>query len=140
QERSERRGNLRRADGKAPTAGGPVRRAIYIRKNEFARRPARSDAAFVSPSQHVKLRQHRRGKPMVCNDSAREPAQAMHEILEVGLARDGRAGPRQRRWVSDLQVYRQYWIARGRRAGKGVVGVVEHDDLEDAARLALCRL
>jgi hypothetical protein len=39
-----------------------------------------------------------------------------------------------------LQVYWQRRMACGRRLGLGVIGVVEHDYLEDAARLALCRL
>src|SRR5262245_35057440 len=105
---------------------------------ELAQRPTHSNAAFVSPSQHVKLRQHRSSKPMVCNHLAREPTQAMHEIVDIRLVRDGSVGSNQRPWVADLQVYWQRRIACGRRLGIAVVGVVEHDDLEDAAWLALC--
>src|SRR5262249_3137139 len=112
-------------------------RIVELIRAEEARR---SNAAFVSPSQYVKLRQHRRSKPTVCNDPARKPTPAMHEILEIGLVGDGCAGPEQRRWVSDLQIHWQRRIPRGRRPGIGIVAVVEHHDLEDTARLALCRL
>ena len=44
-----------------------------------------SDAAFAAPGQHVQLRQDRGGAPPVRRDFADEPAEAAHQIVDVGL-------------------------------------------------------
>src|SRR5574339_44457 len=44
-----------------------------------------SDAAFVAPRQHVKLRQHGRLEPAIRGDLAGEPAEALQKILDICL-------------------------------------------------------
>src|SRR5262249_45954606 len=111
----------------------PPRRSSGARDRRGARA---SDAASVAPGEDVKLRQHRGGEPMVRRHLAREPAQATHGALEIGRLGYRSAGGLQRRRIADLEVDRQRWTARGRRPGMVVVGVIEHDDLEDTARTA----
>ena len=63
-----------------------------------------SDAAFAAPGQHVQLRQDRGGAPPVRRDFADEPAEAAHQIVDVGLFAGRAFGSRRRSRVPSLKI------------------------------------
>jgi hypothetical protein len=76
-------------------------------RNDRASRPIHglvSDAAFVAPSQHVKLRQHRSGEPTVRGHLASEPAEALQQIVNIRSVRKDTAG--------DLSLLKNIFLAK----------------------------
>src|SRR5262249_55609132 len=96
-----------------------------------SRSPRRNclNATFVTPCEHVKLRQHSNFKPSVLDSSRDEPPQSARKVSKIGGLRK-RARDRQRRRIADLKIRSELRIARRHCSRVGVVHLIEDNDFE----------
>ena len=96
--------------------------------------PVASDAAFISPGEHVKLRQYRRIKPTVFDGSFGKPTKPSHQLVNIRLIGSSVAARMGLHRIADLKIDRQRRKTRRYGSRVIIVALIEYNDLKHAAR------